>query len=184
MSETIKKMGMPTATIATALMLMAPAILSTGAFAQVVVTPTDTTRSGGLHFVGEPTLTVDKTDEGATLTAEGEVAGAGQDAGTATIEADVTATVGCITPSGSNEPKGQQEASTAVTATAPFEPTRQGRGEFTETTEPLTIEDFDFECPSANMEETIVGAITSSNIVLTINAQTGTIKATFPDVDP
>jgi hypothetical protein len=189
MSETIKKLGIPTLTIATALMLMAPAMLSTGAFAQVVVTPTDTTRSGGLHFVGEPTLTVDKPDEGATLTAEGEVAGAGQGAGTATIEADVTATVGCITPSGSNEPQGLEEASAAVTATAPFEPTRQGRGEFTVTTEPLTIEDFlvdgeTFECPSANMEETIVGNIMFSNIVLTINAQTGTITATFPDVDP
>jgi hypothetical protein len=118
------------------------------------------------------------------LTATGEVAGAGTGAGTATLSADVTATVGCITPSGSNEPKGQQEASTAVTATAPFEPTRQGRGAFTVTTEPITIEDFDFECPSANMEETLVGAITFSNIVLTISAQTGTITATYADVDP
>jgi len=189
MSEDIKKIGISTAAIAVALVLMGPAMLSTGAFAQTVVTPTDTTRSGGLHFVGEPTLTVDKTDEGATLTATGEVAGAGTGAGTATLEADVTATVGCITPSGSNEPQGLEEASAAVTATATFEPTRQGRGEFTVTTEPLTIEDFTvdgepFACPSANMEETLVGAITFSNIVLTINAQTGTITATFPDVDP
>jgi len=183
MSESIKKISIPTAAIAVALVLMGPAMLSTGAFAQTVVTPTDTTRSGGLHFVGTPTLTVDKTD-GATLTAAGEVAGAGQGAGTATIEATVSATVGCITPPGNNEPSGLQDVSTAVTATAPFEPTRQGRGTFTVTTEPITIEDFDFTCPSANMEETLVGPVTFSDIVLTINAQTGTITATFPDVDP
>jgi hypothetical protein len=183
MSEDIRKIGIPTTAIAMTLLMIAPASL--GAFA---VGPIDTTRSGGLHFVGEPNLTVDKTD-GAILTVTGEVAGAGQGAGTATLAADVTATVGCITPPGNNEPSGLQEASAAVTATAPFEPTRQGRGTFTVTTEPLTIEDFTvdgepFECPSANMEETLVGAITFSNIVLTIEAQTGTITATYADVDP
>ena len=127
-----------------ALLMIAPASL--GAFA---ISPTDTTRDGGLHFVGSPQLTVDKTD-GATLTATGEVAGAGTGAGTATLSADVSATVGCLTPKQNNEPQGLEEASTAVTATAPFEPTRQGRGTFTVTTEPITIEDFDFECPSAN----------------------------------
>src|SRR5215203_7556719 len=174
MSEDIKKISIPTTAIAMALLMIAPASL--GAFAQIA--PTDTTRSGGLHFAEGPILTVDKTD-GATLSATGEVAGAGPGAGTATLAATVTATVGCITPSGSNEPQGLEEASAAVTATATFEPTRQGRGEFTVTTEPLTIEDFlvdgeTFECPSANMEETLVGNIMFSNIVLTINAQTGT----------
>jgi hypothetical protein len=180
MAETNKKMGILTATIAMAIMLVGPAILSTGAYA---INPIDTTRSGGLHFVGQPQLTVDKTD-GATLTATGEVAGAGTGAGTATLSADVSATVGCITPPGNNEPSGLEDVSTAVTATAPFEPTRQGRGAFTVTTEPITIEDFDFECPSANMEETLVGPVTFSNIVLTISAQTGTITATYADVDP
>src|SRR5829696_2991869 len=161
MSEDIKKISIPTTAIAMALLMIAPASL--GAFAQIA--PTDTTRSGGLHFAEGPILTVDKTD-GATLTAT------------------VTATVGCITPSGSNEPQGLEEASATVTATAPFTPTRQGRGEFTVTTEPITIEDFDFNCPSANMTETLVGPITYSDIVLTIEAQTGTITATFPDVDP
>ena len=178
MSEDIKKISIPTTAIAMALLMMAPASL--GAFA---IAPTEVTRSGGLHFVGEPNLTVDKTD-GAILTVTGEVAGAGTGAGTATLEAIVTATVGCITPSGSNEPQGLEEASATVTATAPFEPTRQGRAVFTVTTEPITIEDFDFECPSANMTETLVGPITFSDIVLTISAQTGTITATFPDVDP
>src|SRR5215211_4532626 len=178
MSEDIKKISIPTTAIAMALLMIAPASL--GAFA---IAPTEVTRSGGLHFVGEPNLTVDKTD-GAILTVTGEVAGAGTGAGTATLEAIVTATVGCITPSGSNEPQGLEEASATVTATAPFTPTRQGRGEFTVTTEPITIGDFDFNCPSDRMTETLVGPITFSDIVLTISAQTGTITATFPDVDP
>src|SRR5829696_4791187 len=154
MSEDIKKISIPTTAIAMALLMMAPASL--GAFA---VAPTEVTRSGGLHFVGTPNLTADKTDGGATLTVTGEVAGAGTGAGTATLAADVSATVA-------------------------FTPTRQGRADITVTTEPITIEDFDFECPSANMEETLVGPVTFSNIVLTISAQTGTITATFPDVDP
>jgi hypothetical protein len=108
------------------------------------------------------------------LTVTGEVAGAGTGAGTATIDAGVTATVGCLTPKENNEPQGLQEASTTVTATATFEPTRQGRGTFTVSTEPITIEDFDFECPSANQHETPVGPITFADPVLTINAQTGT----------
>jgi hypothetical protein len=158
----------------------------TGAFA---VGPTEVTRDGGLHFVGDPDVTASKTDEGATLTATGEVAGAGQGAGTATLDATVSVTVGCITPSGRNEPQGLEEASTTTTATAPFTPTRQGRGEFTVTTEPISIEDLEvdgepFECPSANMEETIVGDFTFTGITLTIDAQTGSIEATFPDVDP
>jgi len=186
MSESIKRKAIPAAAIGLALVLVAPAMLSTGAFA---IAPTETTRSGGLHFVGTPNLTVAKTDTGATLTATGEVAGAGTGAGTATLDATVTATVGCITPPGNNEPSGLREASSTVTATATFEPTRQGRGTFTVSTEPLTIEDFTvdgqpFECPSANMEEVIVGNIMFTDIVLTINAQTGTITATFPDVDP
>lgn len=184
MSENLKKIGIPIATIASAIMLLAPAILSTGAFAQETVTPISTTRDGGLHFVGEPTLTAVKTDDGATLTATGEVAGAGQGAGTATLEATVTATVGCITPSGSNEPRGLQEASSTQTATAPFEPTRQGRATFEVTIEEITIEDFDFECPSARQTETLVSVLTFEDPVLTISAQTGTITATFPTVDP
>ena len=186
MSKDIKKISIPTTAIAMTLLMIAPASL--GAFAQVSEGPTSTTRSGGLHFVGEPLLTVDKTD-GATLTATGEVAGAGTGAGTATIEATVSATVGCITPSGSNEPSGLEDVQTTTTATAPFTPTRQGRGEFTVTTEPISIEDLEvdgepFECPSANMEETIVGDFTFTGITLTIDAQTGSIEATFPDVDP
>ena|SRR5215218_3885324 len=178
MSEDFRKIAIPTTAIAMTLLMIAPASL--GAFA---VGPIDTTRSGGLHFVGEPNLTVDKTD-GATLTVTGEVAGAGTGAGTATLAATVEATVGCITPSGSNEPQGLEDVRATVTATAPFEPTRQGRAAFTVTTEPITIEDFNFSCPSDRMTETLVGPITFVDPVLTISAQTGTITATFESIDP
>jgi hypothetical protein len=191
MSEAIKKIGIPTAAIAVALVLIAPVMLSTGAFAQTfTVDPVSPpTRSGGLHFTEDPVLTVTKTDTGATLTATGEVAGAGQGAGTATIEADVTATLGCVTRGG-GEPSGLEEAGATVTATAPFTPTREGRGEFTVSTEPLTIEDFTtdegqpFECPSRQQTEVIVGNIEFSNVILTIEAQTGTITADFGSFDP
>jgi hypothetical protein len=164
-------------------LMMSPAMLSTPvAFA---IAPSDTTRSGGLHFVRG---TVDLDPGDGTLTATGEVAGAGTGAGTATLEADVSATLGCLTNEprgnpggGQNEPRGLRDVETTVTATAPFEPTRQGRGEFTVTTEEITIEDFDFECPSGQQTETLVGDISFTNIVLTIEAQTGTITATFPD---
>jgi len=164
MSKDIKKIGIPIAAIAVALVLIAPAMLSTGAFA---IDPIDTTRDGDLHFVGSPQLTVDKTD-GATLTATGDVAGAGTDAGTATLSADVSATAGCINPPGNKVLPGQEDVSTTVTATATFEPTSEGSAEYEVTTEPLTIEDFDFECPSAKMTETLVGAITFSDPALTM----------------
>jgi hypothetical protein len=190
MSEGIKRKAIPTAAIAVALVLIAPAMLSTGAFAQTfTVDPISTTRSGGLHFTEDPVLTVTKTDTTATLTATGEVAGAGRGAGTATIEADVTATLGCVTRGG-GEPSGLEEAGATVTATAPFTPTREGRGTFTVSTEPLTIEDFTtdegepFECPSRQQTEVIVGGIMFTDVVLTINAQTGTITADFGSFDP
>jgi hypothetical protein len=178
MQNHLRKTAILAPAVTAALVLMAPMVLSTGAFA---INPTTTTRDGGLHFVGSPQLTVSKTD-GATLTATGEVAGAGQGAGTATLAADVDATVGCINRGG-GDPSGQERVRETVTATAPFEPTRQGRGTFTVTTEAITIDDFDFTCPDG-MTEVLVGSITFSNIVLTISAQTGTITATYADQDP
>ena len=181
MSETIKKKGILTATIATALLLMAPAILSTGAFA---IDPTSTTRDGGLHFVrGSPDLTAND----GTLTATGEVAGAGT-GGEAILTATASVTTGCLTNEpkgnpggGQNEPTGQREQESTVTGSATFE-TDNGRGTFTVTTDEVTIDDFDADCPSANMTPVLVGDdVSFSNIVLTIEAQTGTITATFPD---
>jgi hypothetical protein len=170
--DNIKKTRVLVPAITAALVLMmGPAMLSTGAFA---VGPTSTTRDGGLHFVGSPDLRVNSDG---SLTAKGEVAGAGG-GGTATLSADVTATLGCVNRGG-NEPSGLQDEDTDVTGSDDFT-TRNGRGTFTVTTDEVTVEDFDFSCPPGQARETLV-SVEYSNIVLTIEAQTGTITATFPD---
>lgn len=165
-----KQVVVPTITAAL-LFMMAPAMLSTGAFA---VGPTSTTRDGGLHFVDDPNL---ERDDG-TLTATGEVAGAGG-GGEAILEATASATLGCVNRGG-NEPSGLQTVDTTTTGSDTFN-TRNGRGSFDVTTDEVTASDFDFSCPSRNMREVLVGDIEFTNIVLTIEAQTGTITATFPD---
>jgi hypothetical protein len=158
------------------------AIVAVAAVPALAVPPTTVEETGGLHVCEGSALdvTADKTD-GAFLTATGEVCGAGRTA-TATLSSTVTATVGCVTRGG-GEPRGLEEAATGATGEATFR-TRQGRAEFDVSTEPITIEDFDFECPSAQQTEVIVGPVTFTDITLTITSQTGTITATFPDLDP
>jgi hypothetical protein len=148
----------------------------------LAVAPTSVESTGGLHVCQGSALDVsaDKTD-GAFLTATGEVCGAGPTA-TATVSSTATATVGCVTRGGGT-PMGLEEAATTTTASETFR-TRSGRGTFDVSTEPLTIGDFDFECPSAQQTEVIVGSVTFTDITLTITSQTGTITATFPDLDP
>jgi hypothetical protein len=167
-----KKQVIAPAITAALVLMMSPAMLSTpAAFA---VEPTSTTRDGGLHFVGDPDL---QRDDG-TLTATGEVAGAGTRA-TATLEATASATLGCVNRGG-NEPSGLQEVDTTTSGSETFN-TRSGRGSFEVTTDEVTASDFDFSCPSRNMREVVVGDITFTDITLTITSQTGTITATFPD---
>src|SRR5829696_8932125 len=163
--------------------VLATLLMAVSASAALAVAPTSVTQTGGLHVCEGTVLDVTalKTD-GALLEATGEVCGAGRTA-TAVLSADVEATVGCITPPLSNEPQGLQEVSTGTTGEVTIR-TRAGRGAFTVQTEPITIEDFDFECPSPNMVEVLVGPVTFTNITLTITSQTGTITATFADLDP
>jgi hypothetical protein len=148
----------------------------------LAVPPTTVTETGGLHVCQGTTLdvTADKTD-GAFLTATGEVCGAGRTA-TATLSATATATLGCVTRGG-GEPRGLQEVATVTTASETFR-TRSGRGAFDISTEPLTVGEFAFECPSAQQTEVIVGPVNFTDITLTIVSQTGQITATFPDLDP
>ena len=156
--------------------------MAVSASAALAVAPTSVTQTGGLHVCQGTALdlTADKTD-GAFLTATGEVCGAGRTA-TATISANAEATVGCVTRGG-GEPMGLEEVSTAVVASETFR-TRAGRGTVDVSTEGLTIEDFAFECPSAQQTEVLVGPVTFTDITLVITSQTGTITATFPDLDP
>jgi len=151
----------------------------------LAVSPTTVTSTGGLHVCQGSTLDVSPgttSTGGKILTASGEVCGAGTTA-TATVSADATATVGCVTRGGGT-PTGLEEQSTAATGTTTFR-TRSGRGMFTVSTQPVTIESFDFQCPSRQQTEVLVGPVTFTNIVLTITSQTGTITATgFGDIDP
>jgi len=103
------------------------------AFAAVpalAVAPTSVTQTGGLHVCENTTLDVSavKVGDTAFLTTSGEVCGAGTTAA-ATLNATALVTVGCITPSGSNEPKGLQTSAQTVVGSETFQ-TRAGRGAF------------------------------------------------------
>src|SRR5215208_179194 len=149
----------------------------------LAVAPLTVEETGGLHVCQGSALAITPTttDAGKIMTATGEVCGAGPTA-TATISANAEATVGCVTRGG-GEPSGLEEVSTAVVASETFE-TRSGRGTVDVSTEGLTIEDFAFECPSHQQTEVLIGPVTFTDVTLTITSQTGTITATFPDIDP
>jgi hypothetical protein len=154
-------------------------VAAVAAVPALAVGPTETTRSGGLHFVGQPDATATKTDPTqAVLTATGEVAGAGG-GGTATLSSTAEVTTGCINRgSQGQQPSGLQREDTTVTGSVPFT-TRNGRGTFTVSTNPVTV---DRDCPDG-MTPVLV-SVNFTDVLLTIEAQTGTITATFPDIDP
>jgi hypothetical protein len=162
------------------LSLIATALAAVPALA---VAPTTVESTGGLHVCQGSVLdlSAESTGAGKFLTATGEVCGAGPTA-TATISSTAEATVGCVTRGGGT-PSGLERVRTATAASETFR-TRQGRGTFDVSTEPLSIGDFDFSCPSAQQTEVLVGPITFTGNTLTITSQTGTITATFPDIDP
>jgi hypothetical protein len=163
--------------------VLATLLMAVSASAALAVAPTEVIQTGGLHVCEGTALDVSagSTGAGKFLTATGEVCGAGRTA-TATLSATATATVGCVTRGGGT-PSGLEEVATATAAREDF-PTRQGRGSFDVSTEPLNVGDFDFACPSAQQTEVLVGPITFTDVTLTITSQTGTITATFPDIDP
>jgi hypothetical protein len=174
MGESMRRIGI--------VAVLATLLMAVSASAALAVAPTSVTQTGGLHVCEGTVLDVTATKtNGAFLTTTGEVCGAGTTA-TATLSATATATVGCVTRGGGT-PMGLEEVATGTTASETFR-TRAGRGTFDVSTEPITIEDFAFECPSAQQTEVIVGSVTFTDITLTITSQTGTITATFPDLDP
>ncbi len=177
----------PAITAALVLMMATPAMFSTGAFA---IDPETTTKNRGMHFVGDPQLTVNKeTEDGAvtaSLSATGEIAGAGT-GGTATLSAIAVIKTGCITnqpegnpDAGQNEPPGLETTTEEVSGSESFT-TEQGRGTFSVTTNEVTTGDFD--CPSA--QQTEFSSITFTDITLTIESDEGKeITATYADQDP
>ena len=147
----------------------------------LAVGPTSVTRTGGLHFVGAPDVTATKTADSAFLTATGEVAGAGSTGGTADLSATAEVTRGCINRgSKDQQPSGLQRSFQATSGTVEFPTTRQGRGTFTVSTEPITAAPF--TCPD-QMTPVLVSVL-FTDVTLTVTSQTGTTTATFPDIDP
>jgi hypothetical protein len=145
----------------------------------LAVAPDSITRTGGLHFVGQPDVTASKTSTSATLTATGEVAGAGTTA-SATLSATADVTRGCVNRgSQGQQPSGLQRSFQTTTGSVTFR-TRSGRGKFSVTTDPVTTEGFG--CPD-RMTPVLV-SVTFTDITLTVTSQTGTTTATFPDIDP
>jgi hypothetical protein len=163
------------------LSLMALALAAVPALA-VTSTPengTITGRTGGLHFVGTPQVFATLTSNSTFLTATGEVAGAGSTGGTADLSATAEVTRGCINRgSQGQEPSGLQRSTTLASGTTTFDTTRNGRGRFNVSTTPITIGSF--TCPD-QMRPTLV-SVTYSNISLTVESQTGTTTATFPNI--
>jgi hypothetical protein len=161
------------------LLVMALAAVPALAATTATATATNTTRTGGLHFTTAPTVTATLLNNQSTLTATGEVAGAGSTGGTANLSATATVTRGCLTPPENNEPSGLVRSTTTTSGTVNFPTTRNGRGSFTVSTTPITTAGF--TCPSANMTPVLV-SVTYSNIKLTVTSQTGTATATFPNL--
>ena len=155
-------------------------VLSFTATAAWAVDPISTTRDGGLHFVGTPTVEVHKSSTEAYLTASGEVAGAGPTA-TATLSSSAEVTRGCINRgSKDQEPSGLQRSFTTVSGSTTFR-TRSGRGTFTVETAPR-ITAAPFACPDRMVP--VLVSVVFHDVTLTITSQTGTITAFYGDIDP
>jgi hypothetical protein len=160
MSESIKKIGIPTATIGAAIMMLAPMLLQ-GAFAA----PT-------IH--GGECTTVDDN-----LVCEFDVSGlGGATTATATLTGTATVTTGCVTPPGNNEPSGLQRSTVDVLETSTVN-VEGGRATFTFATD-FNAEDLR-DCPSANMTPVIVCA-TFTNLQLEVDPNAGPTRTfNLPD---
>ena len=146
------------------------------------VPPTSITQTGGLHFVGQPDLTVNKSSQSASLTASGEVAGAGTKA-TAVLSAKAEVTQGCVNQPG-HEPSGLKKTTTTVTGSQSFD-TRSGRGTFSVTTDSITAPSGGFTCPPGQKGGAVLVSVTFTEITLTITSgPSKSLTATFPDQDP
>jgi hypothetical protein len=140
---------------------------------------TVTSQTGGLHFVGTPTVTATKDASGAFLTANFEVAGAGTTAG-ATLTSTALVTTGCINRgSKDQQPSGLQTSTQFPSGSTTFQ-TRQGRAKASVSTTPITTAGR--TCPD-QMVPVLVG-VTFTDITLTVTSQTGSTTATFADIDP
>jgi hypothetical protein len=150
MSESIKKIGVPSATIGAAIMLMAPMLLQ-GALAA------PTLKSGECTTVDD------------NLVCDLNVSGlGGATKATGTLTGDATITTGCLNKGG-NEPSGLQRSTEDVVETSTVN-VAGGRATFHFATD-FTAEELR-DCPSAQMTPVIVCA-EFTNLQLTVVPNSG-----------
>jgi hypothetical protein len=170
MSETFKKMGIPTLVIATALMLMAPAILSTGAFAQ------------NPHFIKDPTISKAISGTTATLLASGKVAGLGSDPTDVFLTTSgVTAETECVNRGGNNPP-GQDATFGPTTGEVVTIQPRHGQITFNNVPLSITVTAEQAGCPD-RMQPVITSA-TFFDVELHVIQGEEELVFDFGDVDP
>lgn len=140
MQNRLKHVGIPSATMGAAILMMAPMLLQGALAAPTVHGP----------------INCSVTDQNA-LECKFNVSGlGGATTATATLKATATVTTGCITPSGSNEPQGLQRTTTTVTQTQTVN-VEGGRANFDIVASLGSASDLR-DCPSHNMTPTIVCA--------------------------
>jgi hypothetical protein len=137
---------------------------------------------GGAH--AEPTF----TDNGLTLTADGELAGLGNDDVVVTIVATANPTATCTNPgTGEHQPPGQNPAPVQVTGSEsiPASEIKNGTTPFSVTTEsPVTPIPGAPDCPNPRWEEDITD-MSFTSAVITVEQPPGTVVLTVTcTIDP
>jgi hypothetical protein len=168
MSESIKKIGVPSATVLSALLLMAPVLAA----------------AQNPHFIGTPTINKTISGTTATITTSGKVAGLGSaPTGFTLSTSSVTVETGC-TNKGGNNPPGQEATFGPTTGETTTIQPRNGQITFKNAGElSVTVTAEQAGCPDG-MKPFITSA-TFEDVVLTLT-QNGQVVLTeeFGDIDP
>jgi hypothetical protein len=167
MSENFKKIGIPSATILSALLLMAPTLAA----------------AASPHFIGTPTVT--KSSSGA-LTVSFKAAGLANVATGAFLTAsEVTVQLQCVNPGGNNPPPKTATFGPTQGPTTQITP-RNGQITASATLNPPTQQQLQdaADCPNPNWTVAVL-SITYSDVTLHIQ-QNGQdiLTRSFGDIDP
>lgn len=154
MPESIKKVTVLATAITAALVLMTPALITTGAYA------------ANPHFIGQPNCSVDSAGN---LDCNGKIAGLGNvEEVQAFLEADIEATFGCDNPGpGIHIPPGQPEDFQDVPGEQETLAVRNGQTVFSLTI-PAPQPSEGFDCPNPNWRIVLV-SITYDNVSVIID---------------
>jgi hypothetical protein len=168
MSESLKKIGIPSATVVSALLLMAPMLAA----------------AASPHFIGTPTINKSISGTTATLTTSGKVAGLGSAPTDFFLTtSSVTAETAC-TNKGGNNPPGQEATFGPTTGQTTTITPRNGQITF-HNAAPLSITVTAAQAGCPDGQTPSITSATFSNVVLHL-VQNGVEVLTFNfgDVDP